>query len=417
MANLRDYKHLFPAFAQNNELPLRYFDSAATCLTPNKVAMEVFQLQCMGHANSGRGLYKLSANASDAIELVRQKVLAFLNPKSDAGDADIVFTESATHSIHLVANGYLIPRIRKLQSDYSSCSFNLVISVAEHHANFIVWQQICSQFNGELRVAKLTPSGAIDVEHIETLVDDKTLLVSVCHVSNVLGVKNDVKAITEYSHKVNCKVLIDGAQAVGHFPINVDEIGCDFYAFSSHKMYGSFGCGALYLKESLLTEMEPVIYGGGIVNRVTEQTTSFLAGVEKLEAGSQNLAAIAGLGAAIDFIEHIGWQNVQQHHAKLSSYLIEQFSSLDFLKPILGSFQSNASLFSMNIAGVHSHDVASLLDNKNVAVRAGHHCAQPLHQYLAVKSSFRVSFGLYNTEEDVDQLLLALQSTHQLLGT
>lgn len=412
----RDYKDLFPILRQNTDEPLRYFDSAATCLTPQSVADAVHHFQCFGHANSGRGLYKLSANASEVLENTRRKTLGFLGANESSASEKIIFTSCATHSIHLAAFGYLVPLIKKRQLSSPTFHFNIVISVAEHHANFTVWQQICEEFHGELRVAEICPSGIIDVEHLAGLVDDETIFVSVCHVSNVLGIKNDIKKIAPIAHRVDAKILVDGAQAVGHFPIEIYDLDCDFYAFSSHKMYGTFGCGVLYLKEALITDMSPVIYGGGIVNKVMEQFTTFLKGAEKLEPGSLNLAGITGLRAAIDFIDQVGWQTIEQHQSYLSAYLIDCLGDMDFIKPVTCGLQTNASLFCMNIKGVHSHDVASLLDNNNIAVRAGHHCAQPLHQKLGVKSSFRVSLGLYNTKEDIDQLVLGLKSTYQMLG-
>lgn len=435
MSETLNYKSLFPYFASQRDPASQkngdiddftnqatnllesqsaaiYLDSAATCLTPKSVVDAVYHYQCFEHANSGRGFYQLSINATNKVEHARQKVAQFIN----AASANcIAFTASATQSIHFVALGYLLPLLEsKSQSTHSK--LNIVISRAEHHANFLPWQRLAQQFNIELRLVELDDTGAIDHAHLSQLVNAHTLLVAIAQISNVLGRENDIAHLARIVRSQSeAKLLVDGAQAVGHQAIDVQALDCDFYVFSAHKMYGMSGCGILYAKAQLIDTIEPVQLGGGIVDRVTASKTEYAKGLQKLESGSLNVAAIVGLSSAIDFIEHIGYAAIIAHQHALTAYLVEQLSLLPFIQPVLGQFYHSNAIVSFSMVGVHSHDVASMLDQQGIAVRAGQHCAQPLHATFKVKHSVRISLGLYSDQNDIDQLILGLNATHQLL--
>jgi len=302
MLRTRCYQSDFPVFSTNSSNLLCYFDSAATCLIPELVTDKIHQANAYFHANSHRGLYGLSANATEIIEQVRHSVTEFFQ----ANSADeIIFIPSVTYGINQIARGFVEPNL--------SSEKNIVISVAEHHANLLPWQALCQQSGAELRIANLNEDGTIDPQHLYTLLDSSTAIIAINHVSNVLGVENDIKSICQFAHSKNIPVFVDGAQAVGHLPVNLIELGCDFYVCSGHKMYAGAGCGILYSKIKHIDNIVPVILGGGIVEQVSFEQTQFSSGREKLEAGTLNLSAIVGLGAAIDYLSSIGWHNINAH--------------------------------------------------------------------------------------------------------
>ncbi|WDE00357.1 aminotransferase class V-fold PLP-dependent enzyme [Thalassomonas actiniarum] len=397
------FKSDFAVFSHPDNTELCYLDSAATCLTPKVVAEAMYQYQSFSHANSHKGLYRLSASATERVEQARVSVAEFIGADAD----ELVFTFGTTEAINLVANSFVRPRL--------SADKNIVISCAEHHANLLPWQRLCQQTGAELRVASLTPQGLLDVAELAALLDDNTCFIAISHISNVLGGLNPVEQVCRLARQQSIPVLIDGAQAVSHGPVDVKHLDCDFYAFSGHKLYGPAGCGVLFARADCIEVMEPDTLGGGIVEQVTLTETRFIDGPMKFEPGSHNVAAICGLVAAIDYIRGIGWPALVAYMDELSVYLHQQLGDLPFIKPLIPG-ASGAWLCSFQCQGVHSHDVAGMLDGDDIAVRAGHHCAQPLHHYLGLKSSVRVSLGLYNGREDIDRLVASLKHTYQLLA-
>lgn len=401
----------FPVFSLHPNLT--YFDSAATCLTPKIVADAMHHYQCFEHANSHKGLYPLSANATEIVENSRKKVASFIG---SANPQEIIFTSSTTQAINQVAQGYVKQQIEKLAKQKRVA--NIIVSAAEHHANFLPWQVLAKTLNAELRIIQLTSSGTLDLTFIAGLLDENSVLVAVNHVSNVLGTINPINRICQLAHECSVPVLVDGAQAVGHLNVDIKDLDCDFYAFSGHKMYGPTGIGILWAKPYYLTQMQPLILGGGIVAKTTITEHHLLPAPLKFEAGSHNVAAIVGLTTAIDYLTAITVETKQQHYEELSSYLLDKMKSLTYVKPLITHTFNHkmTTIFSFTMVGVHSHDVASFLAEQGIAVRAGHHCAEPLHQALNVKSSVRVSLGHYNSCSDIDRLVEALQQVNDLLS-
>lgn len=396
------WKSSFTLFEQSEHNGFAYFDSAATCLIPREVAMAKYQYDCYNHANSHRGFYRLSVQSTEIVEQARAKVGHFIHANSPD---EIIFSASTTDAINMIAASFAKHNL--------AAEKNIVISVAEHHANFLPWQQLCNSVGAQLRVANILSSGVIDTEHLYTLIDADTLLVAVSHMSNILGQQNPVKEITGHAQQRGAKVLIDGAQAIAHQVIDVQAIGCDFYVFSGHKCYAGSGIGILFARSDAQQEMKPSILGGGMVERVTESDFKSCSGPQRFEAGSRNVSAIVGLVAAIDFINACGRDEVYSYIEKIGVYLDAKLKAIPFIKPI--NVVSASSIVGFNIDQVHSHDVATWLDSENIAVRAGHHCAQPLHKFLGLNHSIRVSLGLYNDTRDIDKLIDALTNVHQAL--
>lgn len=397
-------KQDFPVLSiVNSSSPLSYLDNAATCLIPKPVADIIHQYNQFSHANSHRGFYKLSADATEFVEKSRHKVANFINAELAES---IVFTVGATEAINLVANGFVKPRL--------TAKHNIIVSIAEHHANFLPWQHICEESGASLRVVNIDNDGRIDMEHLETLLDEQTFIVSINHVSNVLGTTNPIKVICEKARRYNSLVLVDGAQAVAHNAIDVKNLGCDFYTFSGHKMYAGMGSGILYGRTEYLEDMSPITLGGGIVDKVTVNEVNYSPSPIRFEAGTRNTSAISGLVEAINYLERLSHESIVEHIHALARYLSEKLKELSFVEPLIPL--NNQSIVSFRISGLHGHDVSTLLDQDNIAIRAGHHCAQPLHQYLGVSNSVRVSLGLYNTKEDINRLIKSLKSAHTLLA-
>jgi cysteine desulfurase/selenocysteine lyase len=407
------WKKDFPVFNQQGQPTLCYLDSAATSLTPQVVADAVHQYQCFSHANSHKGLYQLSHNATELVEQSRISVANFIGARSSE---EIVFTAGATQAINLVARGFVNKRLSKQQLTIKErTQKNIIISCAEHHANLLPWQALTEQFNCELRIVPLTSEGIIDLQAFELLLDDNTLIVSFTQMSNVIGLENPIKAISKLTKTHKVPLLVDGAQSIAHHQVDVVDLGCDFYLFSSHKMYGVVGCGVLYIKAEHISFMQADLLGGGIVEQVSFSQASFVTNIHKFEAGSHNVAAICGLKSAIDYIHAISWDVIEKYYQQLNQYLLTQLQTLPFIQLLANNGQPRP-LVSFQMIGVHSHDVATFLDSDDVAIRAGHHCAQPLHHYLNVNSSCRVSLGLYNGREDIDRLVASLRCAHELLA-
>ena len=409
------WKHDFPIFSINAHPNLCYLDSAATCLTPKHVAEAIYYYQCFSHANSHKSLYQLSANATELVKQAREKVANFVG----AGiDESVVFTASSTESINLVAASFVQARLSKHS--------NIIIGAAEHHANLLPWQALCQRVGANLRVAPITSQGQIDVTALAKLIDSDTVLIAVSHVSNVLGVVNPIKSISAIAHQKNVPVLVDGAQGVRYGPVNFTNLDCDFYLFSAHKIYGATGCGVLVGKNKYLEQMSPFQLGAGIVKSVNYAETIYTNGALKFEPGSHNVAGIVGLVEAIDYLNDITWSDVTAHINALSAYLFDQLHDLSYIKPLIflpnNDFVSNnvsdvvqcPSIFSFTMSDIACHDIASFLDDSEIAVRAGRQCAEPLHHKLNIPASLRVSLGLYNGFEDIDRFIAGIKSLQQL---
>ncbi|WP_147302641.1 aminotransferase class V-fold PLP-dependent enzyme [Thalassotalea euphylliae] len=384
------------------EQPLHYLDSAATCLIPQTVVESTLHFQQFQHANSHRGFYSLSANLTAGVEQVRDKVANFIG----AGSRDnIVFTSNTTQAIHLAAQGYL--------RHVMKAGDNVVISVAEHHANFLPWQQLAAALGAQLRVVPLCENARVDLTELAKQLDNNTKLVALNHMSNVLGTVNDIAQIAALTKTFGAKLLVDGAQYVAHHTLNVDALGCDFYAFSGHKLYAGYGAGVLYVADDALKAMVPVVLGGGIVQKVTENSATWLDGARKLEAGSLNSQALLALSAAINYLEQARCDGSEAYLEALSNELYRQLNQIDAVQLLT----PNATpIVAFNVCGIHSHDLATVLSECHVAVRAGHHCAQPLLRNLGVNSCVRVSLGLYNDQRDIDALIKAIKKAITLFG-
>ncbi|WP_440873893.1 aminotransferase class V-fold PLP-dependent enzyme [Thalassotalea sp. PLHSN55] len=390
------WKKDFPVFSLPEQRNLHYFDSAATCLVPEIVAQSSYQYLTTCHANSHRGLYQLSQQATNNIEEARVQVKHFIGAQSAD---EICFCSGTSQAINFIAQGFIKQKL--------TANNTIIISQAEHHANFLPWQQLCQQTGASLQIIGLNNERTLDMQAFEQALTPNISLIAINHVSNVLGTTNPVKQICKLAQQYHIPVLVDGAQAAAHQHIDVQDIGCDFYAFSGHKIYAGTGCGVLYVNKQHIAEISPVVLGGGIVEKVTEQSCNYINTLKKLEAGSLSSASIAALSSAINYLEAIGKSAITQHIEVLSEYLHQQLVSLPFIELISPARQT--SIVSFSVKGIHSHDVATLLDEYNIAVRVGHHCAQPLHQYLGIKSSVRVSLGLYNDKNDIDALISALK--------
>lgn len=387
----------FPIFNQQvNGESLVYLDNAATSQKPQPVLDAIMAYYQKDNANVHRGVYTLADRATQQYEASRQKVADFIKAPSAS---NILFTRGTTTSLNWVtafAKSILQPQDQVL------------ISIMEHHANLVPWQEVCRQTGAELVYVYLK-DGVLDYVEVQEKLSEKTTFVSMAHVSNVLGCLNPIKALTQLAHQVGAYMVVDGAQAVPHLPVDVSDLDCDFYAFSGHKMMGPTGIGVLYAKEALLEQMPPVEFGGEMIDVVEEQSSTWASIPWKFEAGTSNIAGAIGLGAAIDYLSDLGMTNVHRHVQDLVAYTLPKLTAIEGVT-VYGSSASedHIGLIAFNIDNLHPHDVATALDYEGVAVRAGHHCAQPLLRYLGQFATLRASFYAYNTYEDCDRLIAAL---------
>ncbi|HEM4273218.1 TPA: cysteine desulfurase [Streptococcus suis] len=387
-----------------NDEPLVYLDNAATTQKPQQVLDVLADYYQKDNANVHRGVHTLSERATDRYEAARQKVADFIQAKSSK---EILFTRGTTTSLNWVAQ--FAKEI--LQPDQE-----VIISVQEHHSNIIPWQQACQQTGAKLRYVTLK-DGELDMDHLRSLLSSKTKFVSLAHVSNVLGSVAPIGEIAELVHQVGAYLVVDGAQSVPHMAVNVQELDVDFYAFSGHKMLGPTGIGVLYGKEELLNRMSPVEFGGEMIDFVYEQSATWKELPWKFEAGTPNIAGAIGLGAAIDYLTEIGMDAIQAHEAELVDYVFPKLQAIPGLT-IYGSqdLSKRTGVIAFNLDDLHPHDVATALDYEGVAVRAGHHCAQPLLRYLQVPATVRASFYIYNTKADCDKLVEAIIKTKEFFN-
>ncbi|MFE4809638.1 cysteine desulfurase [Peribacillus simplex] len=402
--NPYEIRKLFPILDQEvNGQPLVYLDSAATSQKPAAVIEAIEQYYRGYNSNVHRGVHTLGTKATDAYEGAREKVRKFINASSTE---EIIFTRGTTTSLNTVARSYGGANIKE--------GDEIVISYMEHHSNIIPWQQLAKEKGAVLKYIPLQEDCTISLDDVRATITDATKIVSIMQVSNVLGVINPVKEIAKIAHEHGAVMVVDGAQSTPHLKVDVRDLDCDFFAFSGHKMVGPTGIGVLYGKKELLVKMEPIEFGGEMIDFVGLQESTWKELPWKFEGGTPIIAGAIGLGAAIDFLEEIGLDNIERHEHKLAAYAMEKMSAVEGLT-IFGpkDAEKRAGVITFNINDVHPHDVATVLDADGIAVRAGHHCAQPLMKWLDVSSTARASFYLYNTEEDIDKLVSGLVKTKE----
>ncbi|EAM8296023.1 cysteine desulfurase SufS [Salmonella enterica] len=387
-----------------NGLPLAYLDSAASAQKPNQVIDAESAFYRHGYAVVHRGIHTLSAQATESMENVRKQASRFINARSAE---ELVFVRGTTEGINLVANSWGTENIR--------AGDNIIISEMEHHANIVPWQMLCERKGAELRVIPLYPDGTLRLETLAALFDDRTRLLAITHVSNVLGTENPLPDMIALARQHGAKVLVDGAQAVMHHAVDVQALDCDFYVFSGHKLYGPTGIGILYVKEALLQEMPPWEGGGSMISTVSlTQGTTWAKAPWRFEAGTPNTGGIIGLGAAIDYVTSLGLDKIGDYEQMLMRYALEQLAQVPDIT-LYGPAQ-RLGVIAFNLGKHHAYDVGSFLDNYGIAVRTGHHCAMPLMAWYGVPAMCRASLAMYNIHEEVDRLVAGLTRIHRLLG-
>ncbi|MEJ2031039.1 MAG: cysteine desulfurase [Maritimibacter sp.] len=385
--------------------PLTYLDNGASAQKPQVVIDAITRGYSEEYSNVHRGLHFLSNLSTERYESVRGIVARFLNA---ASEDEIVFNSGTTEGINMVSYAWAAPQM--------SNGDEIVLSVAEHHANIVPWHFLRERQGVKLVWVDTEADGSLDPEKVISAITPRTKLVAVTHCSNVLGTIVDVKRITEGAHDLGVPVLVDGSQGAVHMPVDVQDIGCDFYAITGHKLYGPSGSGAIYIKRDRMVEMQPFMGGGDMIREVSKETVLYADPPMKFEAGTPGIVQTIGLGAALDYMMQLGMENVAAHEASIVSYARERFKELNWLN-VQGDAPGKAAIFSMTIeGGGHAHDISTILDQKGIAVRAGHHCAHPLMEHMGITASARASFGLYNTLEEVDRLVEGLELAHRLLG-
>lgn len=402
--DVRRVREQFPILDQEvNGHPLVYLDSSATSQKPIKVIEAVNNYYRQTNSNVHRGVHTLGSQATDLYEGARDKVRRFINAKSTA---EIIFNRGTTTGINVVAQSYGLSNVK--------ADDEIVITPMEHHSNIIPWQQVAKITGATLKYIPLQDDGTVSLEDVKETVTNKTKIVAIAHVSNVLGTINPIKEISKIAHENGAVIVVDGAQSAPHLQIDVQDLDCDFYAFSGHKMGAPTGIGVLYGKEELLEKMEPVEFGGEMIDFVEKYDSTWKELPWKFEGGTPIIAGAIGLGAAIDFLTDIGMENILKHEEKLAKYALERLSEIDGLT-IYGPTK-RAALVTFNLDDVHPHDVSTVLDTEGIAIRAGHHCAQVLMKHLNVSATARASMYLYNTEEDIDRLAEGLVKTKEYFG-
>ena len=393
----------FPALDQSVQgQPLVYLDSAASAQQPVAVIDAVASYQQADHANVHRGVHTLSHRATEAYEGARDKIREFINASTRN---EMVLTSGTTESINLVAQSFCRPRLQP--------GDKILITHLEHHANIVPWQLVCEQTGAELVVAPINDKGEVELDAILDLIDEKVFLIGMAHVSNALGTICPVEAVIEHARQRGIPVLIDGAQGVPHLDIDVQALGCDFYAFSGHKMFGPTGTGVLYGREALLESMPPWQGGGDMILEVSFDKTIYNELPYKFEAGTPNISGVVGLGAAIDYLQTIGMQNVARYEHELYDYMLAELKKVDGIR-LIGEARNAASVQSFLLDDIHSHDLGTILDHQGVAIRTGHHCAMPVMQHFGISGTSRASLALYNNRNDVDRLIAALGKAKEI---
>jgi len=384
--------------------PLVYLDNAATTQKPLAVIEAETKYYRDYNANVHRGIHALSQWATDAFEAARTKVQRLINA---ASPSEIIFVRGATEAINLVAQSYGRSRLQ--------AGDELIVSTMEHHSNIVPWQMVCQQTGAILRVAPINDKGELQMDAFDALLNERTRLVAVTHVSNSLGTINPVRDIIERAHARNVPVLVDGAQAIAHRPVDVRALDCDFYAFSGHKLYGPTGIGVLYGKTALLDAMPPYQGGGEMISSVSFEGTTYNTLPFKFEAGTPNIAGVIGLGAAVDYVTNIGLEAIVAHEEALLVYATPLLTKVSGLR-IIGTAAEKTGILSFVMEGIHPHDIGTILDGEGVAVRAGHHCTMPLMERFGIPATARASFALYNTKQEVDVLVAAVHKAKEVFG-
>jgi len=383
--------------------PLVYFDTAASAQRPLAVIEATDRFYRLHNANVHRGVHTLSQEATDEYEAGRHAMVEFINAGSER---EVIFTRGTTESVNLVAQSFLRPRVGP--------GDEIVITHMEHHSNIVPWQMVCQQTGAKLRIVPINQRGELLLDELENMLSERVKLLGVVHVSNALGTINPVKAICAMAARHGIPVLVDGAQAVPHARVNVQDLGCDFYCLSAHKMYGPTGIGALWAREQTLEDMPPWQGGGEMIRTVTFEKTEYNELPAKFEAGTPNIAGSVGLGAAVRYLQGLEMEKIAAHESAVLAYATQKLMTIDGLN-IIGTARDKAGVISFTLRGVHPHDLGTIIDHYGIALRTGHHCAMPVMQFFNVPATARVSLGLYNTKAEVDVLVDALEQVRKML--
>lgn len=404
MLDIQKIRADFPILSEKvNGKPLVYFDNGATSQKPQVVIDAIATYYQEINANIHRGVHTLSQLATDAYEISRVKIQHHINAKFSH---EVLFTSGTTHGINLVTNGF---------ASILKPGDEILVSALEHHSNIVPWQMLCEKTGAILKVIPINEEGELIMETFDALLSEKTKVVTVNHISNALGIINPIKYMIEKAHAVGAAVLIDGAQAVPHLKPDVQDLDCDFYAFSGHKMCGPTGTGILYGKEEWLNKLPPYQGGGEMIKEVTFEKTTYADLPHKFEAGTPNIAGGIVLGTAVDYLNHIGFHNIQKQEEKLLEHATKRLLEIEGLK-IYGTGKNKASVVSFNIDGIHPYDIGSIIDKLGIAVRTGHHCAQPIMNFFCIPGTIRASFSFYNTIEEIDTMVEAVKKAKTMLS-
>lgn len=398
-----DYKKDFPLLMQD---PVVYIDNAATTQRPQCVIDAVEQFYTKHNANPLRGIYELSAAATEDYESARDAVRDFIGASSSR---EVIFTRNTTESINLVAYSYGLSNVH--------AGDEVLVSIMEHHSDLLPWQMVCRQTGAKLKFIECDRDGSIDLDKVRELMTDRTKIVAVTQLSNVLGRVNPIREIAKLAHEKNAVILVDGAQSTPHIPVDVKELDADFFAFSGHKLYGPMGIGVLYGKERLLDEMPPFLSGGEMIESVTRESAVYAELPHRFEAGTVNASGAVGLKAAIEYVNGIGFDTIQKLESEITAYTFERMKNIEGIN-MIGSQNAadHGGIITFTVDDVHPHDVSEILSSDGIAVRAGHHCAQPLLKHLGCRSTVRASFSFYNTKEDADKFLSSLAAVRERMG-
>ena len=404
MLDIQKIRADFPILSEKvNGKPLVYFDNGATSQKPQVVIDAIAKYYQEINANIHRGVHTLSQLATDAYEISRVKIQHHINAKFSH---EVLFTSGTTHGINLVTNGF---------ASILKPGDEVIVSSLEHHSNIVPWQMLCEKTGATLKVIPMNEEGELIIDAYDALLSEKTKVVTVNHISNALGIINPIKYMIEKAHAVGAAVLIDGAQAVPHLKPDVQDLDCDFYAFSGHKMCGPTGTGILYGKEEWLNKLPPYQGGGEMIKEVTFEKTTYADLPHKFEAGTPNIAGGIVLGTAVDYLNHIGFHNIHQHETHLLQHATKRLLEIEGLK-IYGTGKNKASVISFNIDGIHPYDIGSIIDKLGIAVRTGHHCAQPIMNFFCIPGTIRASFSFYNTKEEIDIMVEAIKKAKTMLS-
>ncbi|MBT3993933.1 MAG: cysteine desulfurase [Gammaproteobacteria bacterium] len=401
---IKDIREDFPILDQSiNGAPLIYLDNAASTQKPKSVINTISSYYENDHSNVHRGVHSLSVRATELYENSRNKVVSFINATNSN---EIIFTKGTTDSINLVASS-LTNTISKTDE--------IVITTMEHHSNIVPWQELCKKTGATLKIAPIDHNGELIIEELSKLLNKNTKILALTHISNTLGTINPIKKIIAIAHDFEIKVLIDGAQAIGHQHIDVQDLDCDYYAFSGHKLYGPTGIGVLYGKEKLLNKLEPYQFGGEMILKVTFDETTYNTLPYKFEAGTPNIAGAIGLGAAIDYLETINLNACIQQEKSITEYALKRLGEIPNIK-LIGNSKNRSSIISFTINNIHPHDIGTILNQKGIALRTGHHCTMPLMDFYKIPGTIRASFAFYNTKSEIDQMINGLQTSYEMLS-